>query len=206
MELQKKIIYFSGLASAISICIAYFADCAEYAFLSNICIGLFSSGVLVLSVAIITFLTEFHNELYQLYCDCLDFSQAAPWGYPIMPGMNFSEYQNKITQAISIYNKGIQFHLVALTSVPRCWQISRIITKLNASTNTLESSLLDANEKMMYCILQDRSFEEFQKNELMINNRETSEAAEAFANAVNDLVTYMKAKKIRKWEDDTDAD
>ena len=81
MKLQKNVAIISGIVSVLSLIVSFIFTLFEQKlldYLSNILIGLFSSGILICAVAIITYLSERNKMLYQLYCVCLDFSQVLP--------------------------------------------------------------------------------------------------------------------------------
>lgn len=201
VKLQKGISIVSGVFSILSIILSWLLNKYGCVFASNVFIGLFSSGILVCGVAVIAFLSEYKNRLYQLYCDCMDFSQTAPFGYSISSDKELSTIKSKINQAFSLYNKGIQIHINELSSVPKYTKIYKIISSIDHSTRILENAMIEFNEKLTICVLQECEFEEFLNNEMKINNIETTKAAEEFANAINDLVKYLKHRNIHKWED-----
>jgi hypothetical protein len=80
-------------------------------------IGLFSSGILICAVAIITYFSERNKAIYQLYCACLDFSQALSFGKVITSRDEFLALKSEVNQATSIYNKDMQFLLDDLSAL-----------------------------------------------------------------------------------------
>ncbi len=206
MRIQRNIAIVSAALSITMLFLSLLCFFLEVAFWENCCVGLFASSVLVLVTSWSTLLTERRNNIYKLYCSCMDFSQAAPFGRVMNNKESFLMVFDNINKATSIYNREISILAEELLGVYHNTPLLNNIKRIEVTTKILNNSLLDLNEKMMYCYLHDRSFSEFLKNEFEVNFSETMEAAKQFAEAVNELVEYIKKKKIHTWERCNNAD
>ena len=66
MKLQKKIAIWSGIISVFAFGVSALFTLLGHSFLSNICVGVFSSGFLVCVVSIVTYFSERDRELKRL--------------------------------------------------------------------------------------------------------------------------------------------
>lgn len=206
MTLQKKIAEVSGAFSIISLILSWIEYRCECDFFSNVFMGLFSSGILICGVAAVTFFSEYRTRLYQLYCECIDFSQMAPFGYRVSSERDLPVIHDKINQALSLYNKGIQENLIELQSLPKFTKARKIVAEIDDTSFALKNALLEINEKITPCILQQSRFESIVNNKFLINSKDMSDISERFANAVTSLVKYLKQKRIQMWRNTDHAD
>lgn len=208
MKLQKQVAIISAVVSGLSL-IASFAfslfDLKILAYLSNIFIGLFSSGILICAVAIITYLSERNKTLYQLYCACLDFSQVLPFGKFIASQDDFLALRSDVVQAISIYNKDMQFMLDDLSVLRKKSDISKTIDIIQMTSLEIYNAILQINDDISSIMCNQAKFTDICKKKMKISSHEVMEASEKYAKSVTDLVTFIKNKKIHKWEEPKDA-
>lgn len=145
MKLQKNVAIISGIVSVLSLIVSFIFTLFEQKlldYLSNIFIGLFSSGILICAVAIITYLSERNKMLYQLYCVCLDFSQVLPFGKRIESQNDFLALRPEVVQAMSIYNKEMQFMLDDLSVLSKKSEISQTIHQIQLTSLEIYGAIL----------------------------------------------------------------
>lgn len=203
MKLQKNVAIISGIVSVLSLAISFIftmigKEVLDY--LSNIFIGLFSSGVLMCAVAIITYFSERNKMLYHLYCVCLDFSQVFPFGKYVTSQDDFLALRPEAVQAISIYNKEMQFSLDELSALRRKSGIACIISAIKTSSLEIYNAILELNDEISSIMCNKQTFSNVTNKKLKICTDGVMEASEKYAKAVSDLATFIKDKKIHKWE------
>ena len=206
MTLQRKIAEVSGALSIFSLVLSWIGYRCECNFFSNVFMGLFSSGILICGVAAVTFFSECRTRLYRLYCECIDFSQMAPFGYRASSEQDLPIIHDKISQALSLYNKGIQENLIELQSLPKFTKAHKIVAEIDDPSFTLKNALLEINEKITPCILQQSRFDSIVNYKFSINSKDMDDISERFANAVTSLVKYLKQKRIQMWRNTDHAD
>lgn len=208
MKLQKQVAIISATVSGISLIFSFVLnifDLKILTYLSNIFIGLFSSGILICVVAIITYLSERNKMLYQLYCACLDFSQVLPFGKLITTQDDFLALRPDVVQAISIYNKNIQFLLDELSALRKKSEIKKTIDTIRMTLLEIYNAVLEVNDNISLVMCHEAKFTDISKKKLKISSNEVMEASDKYAKSVTDLVTFIKHKKIHKWEEPKNA-
>lgn len=207
MQINKRVAIISSIIACVMLIAALTAtQFKNWTFVENCCISLFASGILVAVPAYISYLLEKKQSIYQLYCACMEYTQRAPFGRVLINKEGFLKVFDDIGNANAIYRREISPSVSALLANCSDKHLHTILQQIHQNTRMLDNALIDLNEKMIFCYLQDRDFENFTKNELLVNQAETQAAAEEFAKAVNLLVAYMKKHKIHRWEDDDNAD
>ncbi len=208
MKLQKQVAIISAVVSGLSLIVSFvfsLFDLKILAYLSNIFIGLFSSGILICTVAIITYLSERNKTLYQLYCACLDLSQVLPFGSFITSQNDFLALRPDVVQAISIYNKDMQFLLDDLSVLRKNSDISKTIEIIQMTSFEIYDVILEMNDNISSVLSNQAKYTDICKNKLKISSHEVMEASDKYAKSVTDLVTFIKNKKIHKWEEPKNA-
>ena len=208
MKLQKNVAIISGIVSVLSLIASFIFtqfDQELLDYLSNIFIGLFSSGILICAVAIITYLSERNKMLYQLYCVCLDFSQVLPFGKRIISQSDFLALRPDVVQAISIYNKEMQFMLDDLSALRKKSKISQTINQIQMTSLEIYNAILEMNDEISSVVCNQQKFTDVTKKKLKISSNEVMEASDQYAKSVTSLVTFIKQKKIHKWEEPKNA-
>ena len=208
MKLQKNVAIISGIVSVLSLIVSFIFTLFEQKlldYLSNIFIGLFSSGILICAVAIITYLSERNKILYQLYCVCLDFSQVLPFGERIISQSDFLALRPDVVQAISIYNKEMQFMLDDLSALRKKSKISQTINQIQMTSLEIYNAILEMNDEISSVVCNQQKFTDVTKKKLKISSNEVMEASDKYAKSVTDLVTFIKHEKIHKWEEPKNA-
>lgn len=208
MKLQKNVAIISGIVSVLSLIASFIFtqfDQELLDYLSNIFIGLFSSGILICAVAIITYLSERNKMLYQLYCVCLDFSQVLPFGKRIISQSDFLALRPDVVQAISIYNKEMQFMLDDLSALRKKSKISQTINQIQMTSLEIYNAILEMNDEISSVVCNQQKFTDVTKKKLKISSNEVMEASDQYAKSVTSLVTFIKQRKIHKWEEPKNA-
>ena len=208
MKLQKNVAIISGIVSVLSLIVWFIFTLFEQKlldYLSNIFIGLFSSGILICAVAIITYLSERNKMLYQLYCVCLDFSQVLPFGKRIISQSDFLALRPDVVQAISIYNKEMQFMLDDLSVLSKKSEISQTIHQIQLTSLEIYGAILELNDEISSVICNQQKFSDVTKKNLRISSNTVMEASDQYAKSVTSLVTFIKQEKIHKWEEPKNA-
>lgn len=208
MKLQKNVAIISGMVSGMSLIVSFVFTLFEQKmldYLSNIFIGLFSSGILICAVAIITYISERNKILYQLYCVCLDFSQVLPFGKRIESQNDFLALRPEVVQAMSIYNKEMQFMLDDLSVLRKKSEISQTIHQIQLTSLEIYGAILELNDEISSVICNQQKFSDVTKKNLRISSNTVMEASDQYAKSVTRLVTFIKQKKIHKWEEPKNA-
>ena len=208
MKLQKNVAIISGMVSGMSLIVSFVFTLFEQKmldYLSNIFIGLFSSGILICAVAIITYISERNKILYQLYCVCLDFSQVLPFGKRIESQSDFLALRPEVVQAMSIYNKEMQFMLDDLSVLRKKSEISQTIHQIQLTSLEIYGAILELNDEISSVICNQQKFSDVTKKNLRISSNTVMEASDQYAKSVTRLVTFIKQKKIHKWEEPKNA-
>lgn len=208
MKLQKQVTIISAVVSGLSLIVSFtfsLFDLKVLTYLSNIFIGLFSSGILICAVAIITYLSERNKMLYQFYCACLDFSQVLPFGKVITSQDDFLALRSDVAQAISIYNRDIQFILDDLSALRKKSDISKTIDIIQMTLLEIYNAILEMNDSISSVMCNQAKFTDICEKKLKISSHEVMEASDKYAKSMTDLVTYIKHKKIHKWEEPKNA-
>ena len=208
MKLQKNVAIISGMVSGMSLIVSFVFTLFEQKmldYLSNIFIGLFSSGILICAVAIITYISERNKILYQLYCVCLDFSQVLPFGKRIESQNDFLALRPEVVQAMSIYNKEMQFMLDDLSVLRKKSEISQTIHQIQLTSLEIYGAILELNDEISSVICNQQKFSDVTKKNLRISSNTVMEASDQYAKSVTSLVTFIKQKKIHKWEEPKNA-
>lgn len=207
MQINKRVAVISSIIACLMLIVALVVkQFEEWTFVENCCISLFASGVLVAVPAYISYVLERRQCLYQLYCACMEYTQRAPFGRVLISKEGLLKVFDDIGSSNAIYRREISPNVATLLSNCADKNLCATLQQIQETSRVLDNALIDLNEKMIYCFLQDRDFKDFTQNELFINQLETQTAAETFSNAINDLVAYMKKHKIHCWEDADDAD
>jgi hypothetical protein len=175
-------------------------------YLSSLFIGLFSSGILICAVAIITYFSERNKAIYQLYCACLDFSQALSFGKIITSRDEFVALKSEVNQAASIYNKDMQFLLDDLSALRKKSEIAKTIDVIRETSPDIYNAILELEEKITLVMCGQAEFADICNNKLNISSNKVMEATDGFTQSVNGLVTFIKHKKIHKWKESTNAE
>ena len=199
MRLQKRIILVSTMAAIASFILALIFYIKAHAFCSNVFLGLFASSFLICVVAIITYISERHDTIYKLYCSCMDFSQVFPFGISFSTKEEILSLMGKIAEEQAIYNKEIQFYLDELL-IQKNSDLSKTLSTIKTSIKIVFDALLDLNAKLQLCMCGSKTINDISTS-LSINSKDVSNAAEQFTRSVNDLVKYIKDKKIHEWEE-----
>ena len=208
MKLQKNVAIISGMVSGMSLIVSFVFTLFEQKmldYLSNIFIGLFSSGILICAVAIITYISERNKILYQLYCVCLDFSQVLPFGKRIESQSDFLALRPEVVQAMSIYNKEMQFMFDDLSVLRKKSEISQTIHQIQLTSLEIYGAILELNDEISSVICNQQKFSDVTKKNLRISSNTVMEASDQYAKSVTRLVTFIKQKKIHKWEEPKNA-
>lgn len=200
MKLQKRVMVISGIIVLVSLIISYVLDSYDKDYWCNIFVGLFSSSMLVLAVAVITYLSERKQNLYRLYCVCKDFVQVVPYGQKITSKEELPAIRVVMVQAQALYDKEMQFYLDDLSAMCRMTKISKIVKRIRVYLQEMNNALIDSQAQITRCLINKLSFAELAKNGLKVSDPSMADAAEKFVKAVNELVQYIKDKKIHSWE------
>lgn len=207
MQINKRVAIISSIIACIMLLTALISTLFQHwSFIENCCISLFASGVLVAVPAFVSYVLEKKRYLYLLYCTCMEYLQCAPFGRVMISKEGFLKVYDDIGSANTIYRREISPIVSDLLANCSDKYLRTILLRIKESTSILNDALVDLNEKMICCYLDNRDFNDFTENEFFVNRVETQDAAQEFSDAINELVSYMKKHKIHNWEVSVHAD
>ncbi len=201
MKLQKNVALCSGIISFVALFFSYVFRCDEY--ISGILVGLFSSGILICVVSIITFFNERDRVIYSLYIGCYDFMNALNANLRPDGMIAAEDIRRNFKNIIDVYNKSVYFHLCQLNILPKNTKLNKIIMEIWETARHIYLFVVEDNDKVMKYYLGDISEKEIRKNEWKYVGKESVAYIEQLQSALDKLRTYMNYYNCRKDKKET---
>lgn len=161
MKLQKRISTLSEIISIVAIAMSYVFWCNGCDFFYNICVGLFSSGILVWAVALITYFNERNKMILSLYRGCYNFIEHLNSNLRPNNRIAIETVKDNFSRMIQSYKIDIYYYICELSKMRKGSKLYKTIMDIGESTRNIYLLILDDNEKVMQYYLGEITMNEF---------------------------------------------
>ncbi len=205
MKLQRTISVWSGIVSILSLIFASVFNYLAFQFLSNIFIGLFSSGILICGTSIAAYFSERNNELTALFEGCFDFMKSLVKNVRKDNQVEIHQLRDNLESMRETYNQKIFFRVNRLEILNHDSKAYKIVSRIWWSAASIYGLINEDLEIVSGFILGDVPEEEIRAYQWKSYGNESIELVKKLQSARNELADYLRydqkmdvAKKKRR--------
>lgn len=211
MKLQKRLAIWSGIISSLAIGSSVVLNLVGCAFASNICVGVFSSGILVCVVAIVTFYAERDRELKRLSEKTFELMMAEVENARREEGTNIYELRRNIEAILRLCTVDIRNCVVALSETRHNSKLYKAVADLWEQTSAIGA----AYSKDYYMIVKyiggmvsEAEFERYEPEAILEKTKGSKERLRESLNRIDTFIRFSvpKAAKETQSADDKNSD
>lgn len=209
MRLQRKTLFWSGLVSFIALAISYVAYLKEYEYISDICVGLFSSGILICITSVVSYFYERNAAVLSLYRGCFKFMESLTNSLRLDKMINLYELREDLDEIIHVYNENVYYYVCELKHINQHSNIRRIIDDIWENIRHIYLFVSDDREILLKCLLGDLDATTLKKYPWKHVGDESVAYLEKLQKALDKLayqMNYFNKRKGKNMEVPIDAD
>lgn len=205
MRLQKTISVWAGIVAGISLGISISLYLLNFEYISNIFVGLFSSGILVCITSVVSYFHERNKVIFALYEGCLSFMETLNGGLRIDNRMGIYELRDNLSQIMASYKKDIYYYVCELMRVNKYSDLHQIVAELWEAARHIYLFVVDDNEQVMKCLLGDITPDEIKNYPWKYVSSKSVTYLKDLQKARDKLAYHMNYYNVRKGKKGTEV-
>ena len=198
MKLQKNVAICSGVVSLFALCLSYVFNSRNDVYISGIFVGLFSSGILICVVSIITYYNEREKALYSLYCGCYDFMEALNSNLRPNKQVPVEDIRKSFENMMNVYDKSVYYYMCQLSIITKNTKLWQITMDIWESVRHIYLFVADDRSNLTKFYLGDITKEELENKGWKYTSEESIAYIKALQGALDKLAFHMNYYNIRK--------
>ncbi len=210
MRLQKKILIWSGTIATVALVLSFLLYRIQFEYMSNICIGLFSSGILICVTSTVSYFYERNVMILSLYRGCFKFIDSLNSNLRIDNRIGIYELSDNFSKIIRIYQEDVYYYICELSKTNKRSKVYKITSKLRENISHIYLFVVDDKDAVMKCILQEIDIKDFEYYSWKCLSDESLDYLEKLQKDLDELayqMNYFNRRKAKnKTEGDSDAD
>lgn len=198
MKLQKDISIFSGCISILALGMSYVFWCRNSEYLCNLCIGLFSSGILACSIAAITYFGERNRAILALYRGCYRFIEQINLNLRPDNRIGIETVRENFARMKESYNVDVYCFVNELSIMCKHSKLRKIIMDIWESARNVYLIILDDDDKIMQFYMGEISENDISNYKFKYLDSESVSWVKKLQKSLDELRYYMNYYNSRK--------
>ena len=198
MKLQRRIAAWSGLLSLVALAVAIILNCFNCQFVSNLFLGLFSSGILICATAVVTYFYERNQTVLSVYSGCNEFIETLNKNLRADNRIGMYTLKDNLEEMQKVYKKEVYFYICQLMSMKKCFPLTKIVFEIWESVRKIYLFVLNDHDIIVDFILGDISQEELENYSFKYIGEESLKQIKNLQEALDKLAYHMNYFNIRK--------
>ena len=198
MKLQKNVAICSGVVSLVALYLSYVFNSRNSVYISGIFVGLFSSGILICAVSIITYFNEREKALYSLYCGCYDFMNSLNSNLRPNKQVPAEDIRKSFESMMNVYDKNVYYYMCQLNILTKNSKLRQITMDIWEAVRHIYLFVADDRSKLTEFYLGDITKEELENRGWKYTSEESLAYIKALQDALDKLAFHMNYYNIRK--------
>lgn len=207
MKLQKNMIWLSGIVSVLALFAAIILNSVGESFWCNICIGLFSSGVLIFVSSIAAYYSERNKEVFLFYEGCYTFLDSLVKYVRINNRIDIYELQETLDHSTEVYHINVYYHMCEIKRINKYAKIRKLSDAVWEKIRHIYLCMLDDKDMLTDFILGDVMQDEIQEYSWKIAGDEVLQYVKELHAELDKLACHMdyyNKKHQKEVPDDAD--
>ena len=208
MKLQKRIAIWAGIISLVSLTLSAGFNYFDFSYLCNVFFGLFSSGILICVIAIITYFSERNKTVLSLYNGCYRFMKQLNLNLTPDKTVAIEDVKSNLAAMMDSYSVDIYYYVCELSGLWKGSKLHKIITAIWEAARNIYLLISDDNSQVMEFYLGDISKQDLLNYKFKYVSDESLKYVMGLQKAVDDLRYHMNYYNCRqeKQEEPAHAD
>lgn len=198
MRLQRDISLFSGSISIIALVLSYIFWFRNSDYFYNLCMGLFSSGILVCAVATVTYFNERNKAVLSLYRGCFRFMKQLNLNLRPNNQIELETVRENFARIEESYNIDIYYFVNELSILCKHSTLRRIVMDIWESARNIYLIVMNDNNKIMQFYVGDISLDDIANYRFQYVGPESVSYIKKLQKSLDELRVHMNYYNARK--------
>lgn len=198
MKLQKRISIWAGIISFASLALSIGFNLYGYSYISNVFVGLFSSGILMCVTSLLTYFSERNKTILSLYRGCYRFFNQLNSNLTPDGKASIDNVKENLSKMIDSYQTDIYYYICELSGIRKHSKLNKVIMSIWEAAQNIYLLVVDDNEQIMKFYLGDISKKDILDYKFKYVGSESINYTKDLQKSLDDLRYHMNYYNCKK--------